>query len=81
MGNRSPIPHNRPKHERRHGYHHDMKVRPEATTTIAELLMMGVRTPETCSPVNKRQDNKLERLLHLVGDLFELNDDVRTYNL
>jgi len=33
---------------------------------------MGVRTPETFWAVNKRQDNKLEKLLHLVGDLFEL---------
>jgi hypothetical protein len=40
--------------------------------------MMGVRTVETCWAVNKRQDNKLEKLLHLVGDLFELYDDART---
>jgi hypothetical protein len=33
--------------------------------------MMGVKTSETCWAVNKRQDNKLEKLLHLV-DLFEL---------
>jgi hypothetical protein len=33
--------------------------------------MIGVRTTETCWAVNKRQDNKLEKLLHLVGDLFE----------
>jgi hypothetical protein len=32
--------------------------------------MMGVRTPETRWAVNKRQDNKLEKLLHLV-DIFE----------
>jgi hypothetical protein len=43
--------------------------------------MMGVRMPETRSAVNKRQDNKLEKLLHLVGDLFELYDDARTYKL
>jgi hypothetical protein len=29
--------------------------------------MMGVKTPETCWAVNKRQDYKLEKLLHLVG--------------
>jgi len=29
--------------------------------------------------VNKCQDNKLEKLLHLVGDLFELYNGVRTY--
>ena len=27
------------------------------------------------------QDNKLEKLLHLIGDLFELYDDARTYKL
>jgi hypothetical protein len=37
----------------RHGYHHDMKVIPEAATAVVELLMMGKRTP-------KRQDNKLK---------------------
>jgi hypothetical protein len=42
---------------------------------------MGVRAPETCWAVNKRQDNKLEKLLHLVGDLFELYDDARAYKL
>jgi hypothetical protein len=31
--------------------------------------------------VNKCQDNKLEKLFHLVGDLFELYNDVRTYKL
>ena len=41
--------------------------------------MMGEETPETCRAVNKGQDNKLEELLHLVGDLFELYDDARTY--
>ena len=36
------------------------EVKPEATTAVAELLMMGGRTPETCWAVNKRQDNKLK---------------------
>ena len=31
-----------------HGYHHDTKVKPEAAIALVELLMMGVRTPETC---------------------------------
>ena len=35
-------------HEQQHGYHQDMKVKPEATTAVVELLMMGVGTPETC---------------------------------
>jgi hypothetical protein len=51
------------------------------STAVVGLLMMGVRTPGTCLAVNKRQDNKLEKLLHLVGDLFELYDDARTCKL
>jgi len=68
-------------HEQQHGYHHDTKVKPEATTAVIELLMMGVRMHETCWAVNKHLDNKLEKLLHLVGDLFELYDDARTCKL
>jgi hypothetical protein len=60
-----------------HDCHHDTKVKPEAATAVIELLMMGGKTPETCWAVNKRQDNKL-KILHQVGDLFELNDDART---
>jgi hypothetical protein len=30
------------------GYHYTPTVKPEAATAIVELLMMGVRTPETC---------------------------------
>ena len=43
-----------------HDRHHDTKVKPEATTAVIELLMMGGRTPETCWAVNKRQNNKLK---------------------
>jgi hypothetical protein len=43
--------------------------------------MMGMRIPGTCWAVNKHEDHKLEKLLHLVGDLFELYDDARTYRL
>ena len=68
---------NRPDHEL-HGYHDDTKVKPAAATAVAELLMMAVKMPETCWAVNKRQDNKLEKLLHQAGDLFELYDDART---
>jgi hypothetical protein len=56
-----------------HGYHHDKKVKPGAATAVIVLLMMGEKTPETCLAVNKRQDNKMKKLLHHVGDLFELN--------
>jgi len=31
-----------------HGYHHDKKVKPEAATSVIELLVMGGKTPETC---------------------------------
>ena len=59
-----------------HDCHHDTKVKPEAATAVTELLIMGGKTPKTCWAVNKRQDNKM---LHQVGDLFELYDDARTY--
>jgi hypothetical protein len=62
-----------------HDCHHDMNVKPEAVTAVIELLMMGGKTPETCWAVNKRQDNKLKKLLHQVGDIFELYDDERIY--
>jgi hypothetical protein len=32
---------------------------------------MSGKTSETCAAANKRQDNKLKKLLHQVGDLFE----------
>ena len=72
---------NRPDHDQQHCNYHAPTVKPEAATAVVELLMMGVRTPETCCAVNKRQDNKLEKLLHLVGDLFELYDDSWTRKL
>jgi len=63
-----------------HCYHHAPTVKPEAATAVVELLVMDMRTPETCWAVNKRQDNKLEKLLHLVGDLFELNTEIPLCN-
>jgi len=38
----------RPDHDQQHCYHHTPKVKPEAATGIVELLMTGMRTPETC---------------------------------
>jgi len=38
----------RPDHDEQHCYHHAPTVKPEAATGVVELLMMGVRTPETC---------------------------------
>jgi hypothetical protein len=43
-----------------HNCYHDRKVKPEAATPVMELLMMGGKTPKTCSVVNKHQDNKLK---------------------
>jgi len=37
-----------PDHDQQHCYHHTPKVKPEAAAAVVELLMMGVRTPETC---------------------------------
>jgi hypothetical protein len=39
---------NWPDHDQQHCYHHASTVKPEAATAVVELLMMGVRTPETC---------------------------------
>jgi len=35
-------------HKQHHCYHHNTKAKPEAATAVVELLMTGVRTPETC---------------------------------
>jgi hypothetical protein len=42
------VPAGWPDHDQRHCYHHAPTVKPEAATAVVELLMMGVRTPETC---------------------------------
>ena len=38
----------RPDHDQQPCYYHAPMVKPEAATAVVELLMMGVRTPETC---------------------------------
>jgi hypothetical protein len=38
----------RPAHDQQHCYHQAPTVKPEAATAIIELLMMGMRMPETC---------------------------------
>jgi protein-S-isoprenylcysteine O-methyltransferase Ste14 len=38
----------RPDHDHQHCYHHTPTVKTEAATAVVQLLMMGVRTPETC---------------------------------
>jgi hypothetical protein len=57
----------RPDHDQEHCYHHAPEIQLEAATASVELLMMDVSTSETCLAVNKRLDNKLQKLLHLVG--------------
>ena len=37
----------RPDHDQQHCYHHAPKVKPKAATAVVELLIVGVRTPET----------------------------------
>ena len=37
-----------PDHDQQHCYHHAPTVKPKAATAVVELLMMGVRTLETC---------------------------------
>jgi hypothetical protein len=44
-----------PDHDQQHCYHHTSKVKPEAATAVVELLMMGVRTPETRRAINTCQ--------------------------
>jgi hypothetical protein len=39
---------NWPDHDQQHCYHHGRVVKPEAATAVVELLMMGMRTLETC---------------------------------
>ena len=45
----------RPNHVQQHCYHHAPTVKPKAATAVVELLMMGMRTPETCRAVYEHQ--------------------------
>jgi hypothetical protein len=38
----------RPDHDQQHCYHYVPTVKPEIATAVFELLMMGMRMPETC---------------------------------
>jgi hypothetical protein len=48
QGIEAEIYHNWPDHDQQHCYYHAPAVNPEAVTAVVELLMMDVRTPETC---------------------------------
>jgi len=41
-------PAGRPDHDQQHCYHHAPTVKPEAAAAVVKLLMISVRTPETC---------------------------------
>jgi hypothetical protein len=47
-------------------------VKPEAATAVVELLMLGVRTPETCWAVHKRQVMNLVNCSIWLIDLLKL---------
>jgi hypothetical protein len=47
-GGSSAVGRGRPGYDQQHCYHHAPTLEPEAATEVIELLMMGVRTPETC---------------------------------
>jgi hypothetical protein len=61
----------RPDHEQQHCYHHAPTVKSMAATAVVELLMMGVRMPETCLAVSKRQAINLRNCCIWLFDLFE----------
>jgi hypothetical protein len=73
----------RPDHDQQHCYHHATTVKPEAAIAVIGRLMMGVRTPETCSVVrtSKRQVINLRNCRIWLVDLFEMYDDARNCKL
>ena len=66
----------RPDHDQQHCYHDAPKVKPEAATAVVELLMMDMRTPETCCAVNKRQVINWRNWCIQLVDLFELYQQI-----
>jgi len=70
-----------PDHDQQHCYHHTPKVKPEAATAVVELLMMGVRKPEACWAVHKRQVINWRNFCIWLVDLFEMYGDARTCKL
>jgi len=76
----TPIIRSWPDHDQQHCYHHAPTIKAEAATAV-ELLMMGVKTPETCWAVHKRQVINLRNCCIWLVDLFEMYDDARTCRL
>jgi len=54
-GGSSAVGRGRSDHDHQHCHHHAPKVKSEAAAAVVELLMMGMRMPETCCTVFKRQ--------------------------
>jgi hypothetical protein len=54
-GGSSVVGRGRTDHDQQHCYHHAPTVKPEAATAVVELMVMGMRMPETCWVVFKRQ--------------------------
>jgi hypothetical protein len=63
----------RPDNDQQHCYHHAPTVKLEAATAVVELVMMGMRTLETCWVVHKRQVINLRNCCIQLVDLFELS--------
>ena len=61
----------RTNHDQQHSYHHVPNGKPEAATAVDKLLMMGMRIPETCWAVFKRQAINLRDWCIWLVDLFE----------
>ena len=62
----------RPDRDQQHCYQHAPVVKSEAATAVVELPTMGVRMPETCWAVCKRQVMNLRNCCIWLVDLFEL---------
>ena len=67
-GGSSVVGRGRSNYDRQHCYHHG---KPEAPTAVDKLLMMGMRIPETCWAVFKRQAINLRDWCIWLVDLFE----------
>jgi len=67
----------RPDHDQQHCYHHAPTVKPETATAVVELLILDLRTSETCWAVHKCQVINLRSCCIWLVDLFELYDDAR----
>jgi hypothetical protein len=58
-------------HDQQHCYYHVPMVKPEAATAVIELLLMGMRMPETCCSVFKRHVINLRNCCICLVDSFE----------